>query len=178
MTATTARPRALGAAAAVAALLILSACGEAAEGGGVASAEGEANPAAAEDAENTAPLNADAQGLAFAECMRAEGVPMPDPEPGQRGLVEAFQHEEVQDTDQAAIEQAFAACQGLLPQFDQGPDHQRERAEMMLRVAECIRAEGFDVSDDLAELRGRDAVDDGDLRAVLEACRGELGVGQ
>lgn len=174
MTATTARRRAFGAAAAILALLVLSACGEAADGDGVASAEGEADQAATED---TTPMDADAQALAFAECMREEGIDMPDPAPGQRGLGEAFQHGAAQTRDRAAFERAQAACQEFLPQFEHGDEagHEQERREMMLELAECIRAQGFDVSDDLAELRGHDAIDDDDLRVAMEECRDELG---
>ncbi|MGH3452266.1 MAG: hypothetical protein ACRDQW_16405, partial [Haloechinothrix sp.] len=65
----------------LASLLALTACGGATEG--VASAGGEANPATSEDAEA---MDADAQALAFAECMREEGIDIPDPGPDQEGL--------------------------------------------------------------------------------------------
>ena len=145
------------------------------EFGTAAEAKAMLDRAAAGDAESTALLDADTQALAFAECMRDEGVDMPDPEPGQRGLVGAFQHGVEETRDRAAVEQALAACQDLLPQYDHGPGHEQEQAEMTLEIAECIREQGFDVADDLAELRSHDAIADDELRAVMEACRGELG---
>ncbi|MGH2674082.1 MAG: hypothetical protein ACRDKA_05865 [Actinomycetota bacterium] len=74
--------------AAVVALLVLSACGGG-EGDGVASAGGVENPANPGETEET-PLDEDAQALVFANCMRDNGIDMPDPGPGRRGLVEAF----------------------------------------------------------------------------------------
>jgi hypothetical protein len=168
MTRTTARRRTFGAVAAVVALLVLSACAEAAEGGGVASAGGEADPVAAEE---TAPLDAEAQALAFAECMRAEGVDMPDPAPGQRGLGEALQHGADETRDRAAIEEALAACQDLAPQYDHEPGHDQEREEMMLELAECLREQGLDVPDNLFEGGAMHDVDEDELRAAMEECR-------
>lgn len=173
MTGTTARRRALGAAAATVAL-VLTACGGGGEGDGVASAGREANRA---ETEGTPSLDAEAQALAFAECMRDNGVDMPDPAPGQEGLREAFQHEDVQDTDRETIEEARAACEEFLPQFEHGSDagHEQERREQALELAECLREQGFDVSDDLDELQGHTAIDDDELRAAMEECRDELG---
>src|ERR671919_193949 len=78
--------RALGVA--VVALLALSACRGAAEGGGVASAGGEVSPGTEVSGQGS--LDEEVQALAFAECMRGNGVDMPDPAPGQGGLSEAF----------------------------------------------------------------------------------------
>jgi hypothetical protein len=85
VTRTSARWRTLGAFGA-AALLILGACsGD--EGDDVASAGGEQKPARPAATQSSAPLDEDAQALVFAECMRDNGVDMPDPSPGQQGLI-------------------------------------------------------------------------------------------
>jgi hypothetical protein len=152
--ATTARRRTFGAAAAVLIALVLSACGGATEG-----------------AEDTASSDEDAQALAFAQCMRDNGVDMPDPGPGRRGLIEAFRHEDVQGEDQATVEEARAACEDLLPQWDHDPGHQQERDEMMLEIADCLRQRGLDVPDDL---EGLQHVDDDELRAAMQECRAEV----
>ena len=168
MTATTARSRPFGAAAIiVAALLALNACGGATGGGEVATAGGQADRAAT-DAEETAPLDEDAQALAFAECMRDNGVDMPDPAPGLQGLVDAFQHGAA-DHDRSTVEQALAACQGLLPQYAHDDGHVQDD-EMMLELAECLREQGLDVPDDLRQLR-RDDIGHDELRSAMEECR-------
>ena len=82
--------RTLAAVAAVAALLALSACGGSDEADGVASAGGGGNAAKPAETEAAAPLDPDAQALVLAGCMRDNGVDMPDPGPGQQGLVDAF----------------------------------------------------------------------------------------
>lgn len=150
--------RAFGAAAA-AAVLVLSACSGAAGGGA-----------------DTEKPDEEAQALAFAECMRDNDVDMPDPKPGQQGLREALQHEDVQREDQATFDKALTACEEFRPQYGHGDEagHEQERNEMMLKLADCLREQGIDdVPDDL---RGIDHDDLGDeFTAALEECRNELG---
>lgn len=143
MTATTALRRTFGAAAVVA-VLGSSACSAGGSGDGVASAGGERDVASPSETEDTAPLDEDAQALVFAECMRDNGIAMPDPGPGQRGLGEAFQREEVQDEDRETLQQAIATCRALMPQFEQ----EEHGDDVMLELADCLREQGLDVSDD------------------------------
>jgi hypothetical protein len=153
MTRTIARRRTFGAVAAVV-LLVLSACGGAAG--------------------DTPPPDADAQALAFAQCMRDNGVvDFPDPAPGQE-LSQAFQHQDVQAEDQATIDRATAACEDLLPQQEHEGGHDAEREETELALAECLRAQGLDVPDDLGGL-SHDA--DDELLAAMEKCRDEIAGG-
>ena len=170
MTRTSARRGTLGAVAPVVALLlILSACGGSAEGGGVASAGGDANPAAEDTLrEAVDELDEEVQALAFAECMRGNGVDMSDPAPGQGGLSDAF-HEAEERYDRATIDEALAACEDLLPQRAHEGGHDAERTETELALAECLREQGLDVPDNLFD--GGHDVDDDELRAGLEECR-------
>lgn len=164
-----------GAVAAVAALLlVLSACGGGAEGGDVASAGGDANPTP-EDSEQ-GPLDEEVQALAFAECMRGNGVDMPDPAPGQGGLSDAF-HEAEDNYDQATIEEALAACEDLLPQRAHEGGHDAERSEVELALAECLREQGLDVPDNLFGGGRLHDVEDDELRAAMEECRDVLAGG-
>lgn len=173
MTRSTARRRTFGAALAVAGLLALSACGGAAEGDGVASAGGDAN-STAEDTEQGSLLE-EAQALAFAECMRDNGVDMPDPAPGQEGLSEAL-HGVEDSYDQATIDEALTACEELLPQRAHEGGHDQERDEDMLALAECLREQGLDVPDNLEG--GLHDVDDDELRAAMEECRDVVAGGE
>lgn len=162
------RGRAFGSVAACAALLALSACAGAAEGGEVASAGGDANPNAPGAGQD--PLDEQAQALAFAECMRDNGVAMPDPGPGQEGLMQALGGHDQTGTGKEAFEEAFAACQALLPEFATHEDAQPDE-EAMLALAACLRDEGLDVPDDLFTGGAMHDVPRDELMAAMEACR-------
>lgn len=170
MTRTTVRRRAFGAVVAVAALLALSACGGA-TAGEVASAGGDANPGA-EDTEQEA-LDEEAQALAFVDCMRDNDFDMPDPGPGQEGLMSALQ-EARGGHDQTTVDEdyqaAFAACEELLPAFATHDDVEPDE-EAMLELAECLREEGLDVPDDLFGGGAMHDIDRDELAAAQEACR-------
>jgi hypothetical protein len=156
----------------IAVLLALSACTGAAGDDGVASAEGEAGPTAAsvDGTVESGSLDDGAQALAFAECMRTNGVNMPDPGPGQEGLGEAFQAV-AGDYDRATLDQAVSACEDLIPQFSQEEQHPEG---WELDLAECLREEGLDVSDDPFDDAHRGSVDSGQFSAAMEVCRDVL----
>jgi hypothetical protein len=164
MTVTTVRRRLLGAvAAAVAATLALSACGGD-DGDGVASAGGK------QDAAKTAsptPMDPDAQALVFADCMRDNGVDMPDPGPGQQGLNDAFQSV-AGKYDRMTLQTAVAACQDRMPQYAQEQQHEDG---WQLKLAECLREQGLDVSDEPFEDAHQGRIDIGEFSAAMEVCR-------
>jgi hypothetical protein len=153
---------------AVVALVALTACGRQAGGGEVASAGGEPGPTAQGTEQPS--LDEEVRALAFAECMRGNGVDMPDPAPGEGGLREAF-HGIQEDYDQATIEQALAACQDLLPQRAHEGGHDSAREEVVLALAQCLREQGLEVPDDLFEGGGLHDMADEELRAAMEECR-------
>ena len=171
MTTTTARRRTLGAMAAVA-LLVLSACGGAATGE-VASAGGEANPSA-EDTEQEGSEDEQTQVLAFVDCMRDNDFDMPDPGPGQEGLMNALREARGGHDQQTTVDEdyqaAFAACEELLPAFATHDDAEPDE-EAMLELAECLREQGLDVPDDLYSGDAMHDIDDDELAAAMEACR-------
>lgn len=152
-----------------------AACGDGAEdgrSGGTAGAEA----AAPEDSEDAF--------LAFAECMRENGVDMPDPEPGEEGIVMLAPSENVNEEKQRAAEEA---CNHLLP--DLGAPSEEDQTDMedaLLGFAQCMRDHGVDMPDPqfdttgdgefsigLGEEGGRaPAIDpeDPDFQAAQEAC--------
>jgi hypothetical protein len=148
---------------AVTALLALTAC------------RGGAEAPAAEDPGGGA-RDEEVQALAFAECMRGNGVDMPDPAPGQEGMSEAL-HGLEDDYDQATIEQAVTACRDFLPQRAHEGGHDAARQESMLALAECLREQGLEVPDNLFEGGGLHDVEDEELRAAMEECRDVLAGG-
>jgi len=168
-TRTAARRRPFGAVGAVVVLLVLSAC-SAAGSEQVASAGGEENPASPAETEVTAPLDEDAQALVFAECMRDRGVDMPDPGPGQQGLVDAFR-EVAGNYGRATMEQALSVCEDLMPQYASEEQHDDD---VMLALAECLREQGLDVSDDPFSDAHSGAIDVNEFSAAMEVCRDVL----
>jgi hypothetical protein len=155
--------------AAVAGVLALSGGGD--EGDGVASAGGEQNAAKPAATVETAPLDADAQALVFAGCVRDNGVDMPDPGPGRQGLVDAFQAVSA-DYDRATLQQAFAACEDLMPQYPQ--EQEMHEGADMLDLAECLREQGLDVSDNPFQDAHSGAIDVNEFSAAMEVCRDVL----
>jgi hypothetical protein len=99
--------------------------------------------------------------------VRENGVDMPDPGPGQQGLVDAFQAVSG-DYDRATVQQALAACQDLMPQY---PQAHPTGDDWMLVLAECLREQGLDVSDNPFEDAHSGAVDVNEFTKAMEACR-------
>jgi hypothetical protein len=157
-----------GVAAVCVALLTVSACSSgAADRDEVASAGDEASGASPAGTEGTAALDEGAQALRFAECMRDNGVDMPDPGPGQQGLADAFQAV-AGDYDRATLRRAIAACEGLMPQYASDEQH-TEGWE--LDLAECLRDQGLEVSDQPFDDAHSGAVDVNEFSAAMEVCR-------
>jgi hypothetical protein len=169
MTRTTAQRRTFGGALAAAALLVLSACGGAAAGDEVASAGGDADPANPSETEDAAPLDEGEQALVFAECVRDNGVDMPDPGPGQQGLVDAFQSV-AEDYDRATLEQALTVCEDLVPQY-QNQQHDPSDDAWLLALTECLREQGLDVSDNPFDDAHSGKIDVNEFGAAMEVCR-------
>jgi hypothetical protein len=172
MTRTTAQWRTYGAILAAVALLVLSACGGAAAGGEVASAGGDATTADPAETDDTAPLDEDEQALVFAECMRDNGIDMPDPGPGQQGLVDAFQAV-AGNYDQATQEQALTACADLIPQY-QNQQHDPSDDDWILALTECLREQGLDVSDNPFDDAHSGKIDQTEFAAAMEVCNDVL----
>ncbi len=103
----------------------LVACG----GGGSGSGGGEG--AAVEEA-----------GLEFTECLRAHGVEVEDPKPGQKNI-------EVGASNDPATKKALAACNGKLGDAGQelSSEEGAEFREGALALAQCFREEGIDMGD-------------------------------
>ena len=81
--------------------------------------------------------------LAFAECMRGEGIDMPDPD--ENGRVQATRmedvelHEKASDTCTAKIGDA-----PVDPGTEKSPEELKEQA---LKMAKCFRDAGYDMPD-------------------------------
>jgi hypothetical protein len=87
--------------------------------------------------------------LEFAQCMRENGVDMPDPEVGEGGRL-AFRSRAPGMDDRAALERAQEACQkhleGIRPE-EPSAEEESEFREKALNHARCMREHGIDVPD-------------------------------
>jgi hypothetical protein len=117
--------------------------------------------------------------LKFARCMREHGVDMPDPKPGERGLV--IGGPDMEQADRATLERAQEACQKILRSVrppELSPEQEREFKERALKFARCMREQGIDFPDPKFEsggrmtqaLRGSTGPEDPRFRDAMEKC--------
>ncbi|HYC81178.1 MAG TPA: hypothetical protein VEB65_05290 [Solirubrobacterales bacterium] len=153
---------------------MLAACG--------GSASGEENTAEQEEAR-----------LEFAECMREHGVDMPDPQPGQDGMVFGVKKGPGGKTtgvnpEDPTTKKAMAACEDKLGEIGQeiSPEQEEEFKEDALAFAECMREHGVDMPDPEFDGAGKvkmriggpgssgPSPDSPAFQQAQEACQGEM----
>ncbi|WP_326561689.1 hypothetical protein [Micromonospora sp. NBC_01796] len=154
--------------------LALAGCGTSAEGDGVATAGGAAGAGPTASASAAAFDDADRQ-LKFAQCMRENGVDMPDPDPAAPGQVRINGGSDP-DKAQAAMEK----CREFLPNGGEGRKLDPEQAENMRKMAQCMRENGIPDFPDPGpdgllkidkSLLGGKGLDDPTLKAAMEKCK-------
>jgi hypothetical protein len=93
------------------------------------------------------------QRLAFAQCMRDNGVPMADPGAGS-GPGSGFR--DLQGVDRDKLDKAMTACASLRPSFGGRnlADLSDADKQKMLDMAKCLRDAGFAVPDPTFDGRG------------------------
>lgn len=126
--------------------------------------------------------------LAYAQCMRENGIDMPDPEPGQGGFRMRVPEGTSPDKVDAAEEQCREHLDAIEPP-DLTEEQQKEFQEAALAHARCMREHGIDVPDPTfgedgrAQIRIRRGSGKGaggpdpespEFEAAQEACRDEL----
>lgn len=151
-----------------------AACGENGDGEGIASAGGTDDGGGAGAA---APLSDEEQAQAFTQCMRDNGIDMPDPDPNGGGGLAQLRGS---DIDREQLMAALEACRDLMPgdlaQRRQDPAMQ----EQLREFAQCMRDNGIDVPDPdpnggFVIGGGEIDPDDPEFQAALEACQEFLG---
>jgi hypothetical protein len=88
--------------------------------------------------------------LAFARCMRREGIPMPDPQPveGGGGVGFALVDEEMSNIPPTRLAAAQKECEMLLPAFPTPTaDDLEKMTEDALAFARCMREHGLEMPD-------------------------------
>jgi hypothetical protein len=121
--------------------------------------------------------------LDFAACMRDHGVDMPDPRPGERGIV----LRRPEGASEAKMREADEACRKHLdavrpPELSE--EQQEEFKKAALAHAECLREHGIDVPDPKVGEDGRVEMriergsgidpESSKFREAHEACRDEM----
>jgi hypothetical protein len=120
--------------------------------------------------------------LSYAQCMREQGIDMPDPRFGEDGTI-------VHDTpegDRDELRAAQRACRryrhggGRAPSEEERQE-QQEMLERAVAYAKCMREEGIDVPDPTTDEDGKNLIlgqgldrDDPDFSEADETCRSKL----
>ena len=154
-------------------LAVAAGCGSGDEEPGVASAGG-APPASVTSP--AFPGDRDAALRDFAQCMRDNGVDLPDPQPG--GRMAGVYRELLRDDP--VVQEALAACRSRLPNGGEPPRLNPEQLEIYRAFAGCMRDNGVEIPDPAPDGSLRGALmaeldlDDPVFQAALEACRDHL----
>jgi hypothetical protein len=144
---------------------------------------GSATTTAAATGDAADPAEPGEAALAYAECMREEGVEdFPDPEVSSDGGVMIGGADIGDDPDVAAAEEACGELLDAGGTFDApDPERQAELEEQVLAFAECMREQGIDFPDPevdggRVQMQAGDGVDPGspEFRAAQEACADEM----
>ncbi|GAA0378148.1 hypothetical protein Acor_44170 [Acrocarpospora corrugata] len=128
-------------AALVAIPLFLAACGSQAPETGIASAAGATTSATAAPSPTSS-----GDALKFAQCMRENGVDMPDPEPGGNQVM--IRQKKGQE---AVTEKALKACEQYQPVIDAKKVDDGKLQDSMMKFAQCMRDNGVDMPDPQVE---------------------------
>jgi hypothetical protein len=81
------------------------------------------------------------QMVAYARCMREQGVDMPDPDPNMPNRLTL-----PKGVDPQKLSAAQKACRGSAPQGIGGPEDTQQH-DQMVAMARCLREHGVDVPD-------------------------------
>lgn len=148
------RRRSTALSAPVLALLLLAACGKGGDGDGVASLDGAKGGKGDSTATTLSQEEAEAKLLDWAQCMRGQGIDMPDPQVDDKGRVMigagAVDREDDDSSGQAppdrdAFEKAREEC-GDPPAVGSEPTEEdlAEMKEGALKFAKCMRENGVE----------------------------------
>lgn len=147
--------------------IVLAACGGGSGNGTkVASVSGTAKSASNRRSTGTSTASFRKQLLAYAQCMRDNGVDFPDPQFDASGRPQ-FNRQGGQSFDQlrnsAAFQKAQKACDSKRPnfagQFERTPAEQAQMRKNLLKFAQCMRSKGLDFPDPTFDANGRPQFD-------------------
>jgi hypothetical protein len=157
---------------ALAAGLILTGCGADKPGAQVASGSGDQPSTAASSA--PASLSADDMAVKFTQCLRENGLNVPDPEPGKGPMLKFDKNSGV---TKAQVDKAMQACRQYNPQSQGSANPQQQ--ENGRKYAECMRKNGVEKfpdpkPDQRGIMIGPGVADDPDFKTAQAACQSIL----
>ncbi|MDX2969775.1 hypothetical protein [Kribbella solani] len=159
----------------LAAGLILTGCGADKPGAQVASGSGD-QAGAQSSAPTSAPasLSKDEMAVKFTQCLRENGLNVPDPEPGKGPMLKFGPDSGV---SQEQVQKAMEACRQYDPQAEGGANPQQ--AENGRKYAECMRKNGVEKfpdpkPDQRGIMIGPGVADDPDFKTAQAACQNLL----
>ncbi|MEU5879447.1 hypothetical protein [Spirillospora sp. NPDC047279] len=149
--------------------LLVSGCGDDGGGSGVASAGGGASVSASPSKS----LSAEEADLKFAQCMRANGINVPDPKPGTDRRDIRLGGKGV---DRGKLEAAMKECRVYLEAGGKLPDMKDPKVrDQATKFAQCMREHGVNMPDPgpdgsikIPELKG---LSPETVRKARDACR-------
>ncbi|GGT65674.1 hypothetical protein GCM10010177_23370 [Actinomadura citrea] len=161
----------------VAVLLLggVAGCGDGGGGSGVASAGGVTASGSASPGKSVSPEDAQ---LKFAQCMRENGVDVPDPGSGDEHALRLGK-----GGDRSKLEAALKKCQSWLQAGGKMPDLKDPKVrDQYVKFAQCMREHGVDIPDPGPDGQIKlptGQVDRGQAEKAREACKASLpGVGK
>ena len=177
--------------------IVLAACGGGSGNGTkVASVSGTAKSASNRSSTGTSTESFRKQLLAYAQCMRTNGVDFPDPQFDANGRPQ-FNRQGGGGFDQLrnspSFDKAQKACASKRPdfagQFQRTPAEQAQMRKNLLKFAKCMRSKGIDFPDPTFDANGRPQFDrnggpggaqgqnrdDPKAQAARQACQKEVG---
>lgn len=164
----------------VALALLTAACGGGeTQDSGVASIDGKKNDKGS-NGQKAKDVDREKAALAFARCMRANGVQMPDPD--ANGMFEITPDQSLPAPE--SMEEAEAGCkkesEALQGSMGEPP---KDFQDKVLKMARCMREHGIDMPDPTTQEGGGAAVtidpsqlDDPEFQKAQETCRKKAGL--
>ncbi|GAA2797418.1 hypothetical protein [Kribbella solani] len=159
----------------LAAGLILTGCGADKPDAQVASGSGD-QAGAQSSAPTSAPasLSKDEMAVKFTQCLRENGLNVPDPEPGKGPMLKFDKNSGI---TQEQVQKAMEACRQYDPQAEGGANPQQ--AENGRKYAECMRKNGVEKfpdpkPDQRGIMIGPGVADDPDFKTAQAACQNLL----
>jgi hypothetical protein len=157
------------AAAMLAAAVLLTGCGSEDPGAQVASGTDGAQATAPTSA--TPSLSRDEMAIKFTQCLREQGLNVPDPEPGKGPMLK---FDPSSGVTREQVEKAMEACREYNPQAEGSPNPQQE--ENGRKFAACMRDNGVENFPDPKPGQRGIMIDgkvgqDPDLQKAQQACQ-------
>ncbi|MGW7679543.1 hypothetical protein ACWGID_02300 [Kribbella sp. NPDC054772] len=121
-----------------------------------------------------ASLSQDEMAVKFTQCLREQGLNVPDPEPGKGPMLKFDKNSGV---TQEQVQKAMEACRQYNPQSEGGANPQQQ--ENGRKYAECMRKNGVEKfpdpkPDQRGIMIGPGVADDPDFQKAQDACQSIL----